>query len=145
MWRRIVRLLAHYPSAVVAFVDEEGRPTSFRCRPVPNAASRALVVAPPSDLRLREGRAGLLCHRHNAQLWRLKSFHVGGTLLERDGRWVLVPDRLTIGLGHGGPVSQLRLVRRGQRTAAAYLARRGWERPAIDWHRFDHIKREVFG
>jgi hypothetical protein len=145
MWRELGRLLARYPSAIVTFVGDDGYPISFRCRPRADDAARILVIDPPAGVRPRPGRAGLLCHRHNDELWKLRSFHAAGVLEARDGRWVLAPDRLTIGMGHGGPVAQLRMVRRGQRTAAAYLARRGWERPPIDWHRFDRIKREVFG
>jgi hypothetical protein len=145
MWSELLRLLAQYPSAVVSFVDGEGSPTSFRCHPVPDTAEEVLVVDPPSEMTPRAGRAGLLCHRHNEQLWGLRSFIAGGVLAERDGRWVLVPDRMTIGMGHGGPLALVRMIRRGRRTSAAYLARRGWERPEIEWERLAAIKHDVFG
>lgn len=145
MWPELVRLLRRYPSAVVTFVADDGYPVSFRCRPTVDAAGRRLVIEPPVDVQLRAGRAGLSCHSHDEELWRLRSFIAAG-VLEPDGdRWVLLPDRLSTGMGHGGLVAQIRMVRRGSRTADAYLARRGWERPAVDWATFNRIKREVFG
>jgi hypothetical protein len=144
MWSRLVRLLSQYPSAVIAFVDDDGFPTSFRCHPVPDAAEEVLILDPPPGMTPCAGRGGLLCHRHNEQLWGLRSFIAGGVLEERGGRWVLVPDRLTLGMGHGGPLAVVRMIRRGRRTSAAYLARRGWERPEIEWERLAAIKDQVF-
>jgi hypothetical protein len=145
VWPRLLRLLRQYPSAVVAFVDDDGYPASFRCHPVPDEAGEVLVLVPPAGVTPQEGRGGLLCHSHDERLWRLRSFIAGGALEVRDDRWVLVPDRLTPGMGHGGPLAMVRMVRRGRRTAAAYLARRGWEAPAVEWERLAEVKRQVVG
>jgi hypothetical protein len=144
VWHEISRLLSTYSSAVVTVVAPDGYPISFRCTPDIDHAGEVLRIDPPPAVLLRAGRAGLLCHRHDERLWRLHSFHVAGSLERRDASWVLRPDRLTVGLGHGGLVHQLRVIRSAQRTAAAYLARRGWERPPIDWRRLKALKREVF-
>jgi hypothetical protein len=145
MWRSLTRLLAQYNSAVVTLVGADGYPVSFRCRPTVDLVDRVLLIDPPASAPVQAGRVGMLCHSHNERLWKLRSFHVRGALVPRGDRWALVPERLTLGMGHGGPRAQIRLVRTGKRTAAAYLERRGWEAPPIDWHRFDDIKREVFG
>jgi hypothetical protein len=145
VWRRLLRLLRQYPSAVVTFVDEDGYPASFRCRPLPVDAAEALIVVPPTDVHPRAGRGGLLCHSHDERLWRLRSFIVGGALEMHGDHWVLVPDRMTVGMGHGGPMALIRMVRRGRRTAAAYLDRRGWETPEVAWERLAEIKRQVVG
>jgi hypothetical protein len=145
VWRRLTRLLAKYPSAVLTFVAEDGYPVSFRCRPRVDPTGEVLVIEPPPSIRLREGRVGLLCHSHNEELWKLRSFHVRAALERRADRWVVVPERLTLGMGHGGLLAKVRLIRDGKRTAAAYLARRGWEEPPIDWHGFKEMKQDVFG
>jgi hypothetical protein len=145
VWRRLRRHLARYPSAVVSSVGVDGYPVSFRCRPRPDRTTRTLVLdAVPPGLDLREGRAGLLCHRHNEALWRLRSFIARGELVRDGDGWVFVPDGFTPGMGLD-PLSMVRMIRNGQRTATAYLERRGWERPPIDWGAIEELKREVFG
>jgi hypothetical protein len=68
VWPRLLRLLRQYPSAVVAFVDDDGYPASFRCHPVPDEAGEVLVLVPPAGVTPQEGRGGLLCHSHDERL-----------------------------------------------------------------------------
>lgn len=43
------------------------------------------------------------------------------------------------------PIKLIRMMRQGDRTAKAYLARRGWQRPKMDWEMIKRLKREVHG
>lgn len=140
MWRRIVRDLKRYPTAVVTVLDDGGHPVSVRCRPVPDSTRQVLRVELPPWLCPRPGPAGLLCHAHNDRLWALRSFGVRGVLERRDGHWVLVPHRHVPGVGKGA-LGFLRLARSGRRTAAAYLRLRGLPRPAIPWQQYEAMRK----
>ena len=83
MWPELLRRLPRFPSAVLTGLDASGRPVSVRCQPTPDQQAQVLRVAIPDGLELAPGPAGLLCHHHDEQLWRLNSFLVRGGL-ERD-------------------------------------------------------------
>ena len=136
MWDDIVRHLADFPTAVLTAVDDTGYPFSVRCAPEPDDSTQTLRFRLPEDTAIRVGPAGLLCHRHDEQLWNLKSFWVRGSL-ERDARgWIFRPRRFVPGAGIGGLLGLLRFVRDGRRRSRRYLEKRGLARPTVPW---DHI------
>ena len=85
MWDEIVGQLADFPTAVVTGVDDTGYPFSLRCKPEPDHSTQTLRLHLPEGTRIRVGPASLLCHRHDEQLWNLKSFLVRGEV-EVDAR-----------------------------------------------------------
>jgi hypothetical protein len=139
MWAEITRRLPGFASAVLSGLDAAGDPVSVRCRPALDHHAQVLRVAVPEGLGLMAGPAGLLCHDHDEQLWSLRSFLLRGTL-ERTGHgWAFRPRQLVPGMDTT-PLSNLRLLRTGRRTARRYLAARGLRRPMIPWAHYQRLK-----
>jgi hypothetical protein len=144
MWPEIVARLPRFASAVLTGLDASGEPVSLRCRPTLDYHARVLWVAVPEGLGMVPGPAGLLCHHHDEQLWELRSFLLRGRL-ELAGRgWVLRPRQLVPGMDTT-PLSNLRLLRTGRRTAKRYLAARGLRRPTIPWEHYQQLKDQAAG
>jgi hypothetical protein len=139
MWPDIARHLPRFSSAVLTGLDGGGDPVSVRCRPIPDRRARILRVAVPGGLGMVPGPAGLLCHQHDEQLWRLRSFLLRGTLERAGHGWAFRPRQLVRGMDTT-PVSNLRLLRDGRRTARRYLAARGLPRPTIPWEHYARLK-----
>ena len=144
MWPEIAKRLPRFASAVLTGLDSGGDPVSVRCQPTLDHHARVLWVVVPDVLGMVPGPAGLLCHRHNEQLWGLKSFLLKGTL-ERGGHgWVFRPRQLVPGMDTT-PLSNLRLLRNSRRTARRYLAARGLPRPTIPWDHYERLKEQTSG
>src|SRR6266496_6760483 len=139
MWPEIIARLPRFASAVLSGLDGGGDPVSVRCQPILDHQAQVLRVEVPDGLGMVPGPAGLLCHCHDEQLWGLESFLLRGSL-ERTGHdWVFHPHRLVRGMDTT-PVSNLRLLRDGRRTAGRYLATRGLRRPTIPWDHYARLK-----
>ena len=138
------RRLPEFGSAVLTAFDEDGNPTLARVRPAPDPASHSFSI--DTDAPLRPGRASLLCHSHDEQLWNLRSFVVAGDLV-RDGKnWTLRPDRfIPGGADKLGPIAMVKIIRELRGTAGRYLDRRGLSRPEINWHEIHELVAEVTG
>ena len=144
MWPEIVTRLPRYSSAVLTGLDHGGDPVSVRCQPTLDQQAHVLRVQVPAGLGMAPGPAGLLCHRHNEQLWGLRSFLLRGTL-ERTGQgWVFRPRQLVPGMDTT-LLSNLRLLRNCRRTAKRYLAARGLRRPTIPWEHYAQLKDQASG
>lgn len=135
MWDEVVEESAAFGSAVLSGLDGRGYPVSVRCVPVVDPTGRErLRIELPRGVEIASDRAGLLYHRHDEDLWNLRSFIVRGRLdREGDVEVTFEPERFVGGAGIGGIRGILRFVRGGRRTAARYLAHRGLERPKIPW------------
>jgi hypothetical protein len=143
MWAEITRQLAAFESAVLTGRDPDGYPVSVRCRPQPDEHARVLRVRLPSGVPLQPGPAGLLCHRHDEQLWSQRSFLVRGAL-ETDAQGRLFrPRQLVPGLGAGGLPAFVRFVIDARRRTNDYLARRGLARPPIPWSQLNAVKAQA--
>lgn len=139
MWPDVVRRLPRFGSAVLTGLDSGGDPVSLRCQPTLDHQAQVLRVAVPEGLGMVPGPAGLLCHRHDEQLWGLESFLLRGTLEPAGHGWVFRPRQLVPGMDTT-LLSSLRLLRRCRRTARRYLADRGLRRPTIPWARYAQLK-----
>jgi hypothetical protein len=144
MWPEIVKRLPRYSSAVLTGLDSGGDPISVRCQPTLDHQAQVLRVLMPDGLGVVPGPAGLLCHRHNEQLWDLKSFLLRGTLEPTGHGWVFRPRQLVGGMDTT-LLSNLRLLRNGRRTAKHYLAARGLRRPTIPWAHYAQLKDQASG
>src|SRR6266545_4801092 len=142
MWGEIVKRLPRFPSAVLTGLDASGDAVSVRCQPTVDHQAQVLRVLVPDGLGIVPGPAGLLCHRHDDQLWGLKSFLLRGSLEPADHDWVFHPHQLVRGLDTT-PLSNLRLLRNSRRTAKRYLAARGLARPTIPWEHYAQLKHQV--
>jgi hypothetical protein len=144
MWPEVVKRLPRFASAVLTGLDASGDPVSLRCQPTVDHQARLLRVTVPEGLGMVPGPAGLLCHRHDEQLWRLNSFLLRGTLEETGHGWVFRPRQLVRGMDTT-PLSNLRLLRNGRRTAKRYLAARGLPRPTIPWDHYTELRDQARG
>ena len=140
MWDEIDRHLPSFESAVLTGLDPEGYPYSARCLPRPDPAARVLKVRLPARIPIQPGPASLLCHRHDENLWNLKSFLLRGVLMRDDEDWTFRPERLVPGAGIGGPMSMVRFILASRRSAKRYLEKRGLSRPRIPWQEVQEIK-----
>lgn len=129
----VARQLPRFASAVVTGLDECGQPYSARCRPALDLSAGTITLPLAPALPLRPGPASLLCHQHDAQLGNLLSFTSRGWLVPAPAGWQYLPGDYIPGVGVEGPAGYLKFLINGRRTAARYLARRGWSRPRIPW------------
>lgn len=141
MWREVRREALRFGSGVVAGFDSHGRPVSVRVRVRIEEPERNLAVDDPHLVQV--GPASVLFHRHDDRLWKLRSCLIIGTLRHEDGRWLFEPDRFVPGMGIGGPLSYVRLLVNGRRTAARYLAARGLARPEAAWGEIKELLRRA--
>lgn len=144
MWPDTAARLSRFSSAVLTALDSGGDPVSLRCLPTLDHDAEVLRLLVPDGLGIVPGPAGLLCHRHDQHLWRLKSFLLRGTL-ERNGRdWVFRPRQFVPGMDTS-LVSNLRLLRNARLTARRYLAARGLRRPDVPWEHYAQLKDQACG
>lgn len=134
MWPEIVKYLPEFPSAVLTAYDSDNRPFSLRCRPQPDLNFQVLRIDIPPGLNLQEEKACMLFHKHDENLWNLKSFVVQGSIYRDESGWFLQPERFIPGMGIGGVRSYLSFVVNGRRNTARYLKKRGLKRPKVDWN-----------
>ncbi len=130
MWREVERESRRFETAVLSTVGDGG-PTSLRSVPTADPERRLLVIDDPGDSLA--GPASLLYHRHDDRLWKLRSCLIVGRLEHRANECCFVPERFVPGMGVGGPLSYVRFLRKGRRTAARYLERRHLARPQVEW------------
>jgi hypothetical protein len=144
MWPEVATRLPRFASAVLTGLDGRGDPVSVRCRPTLDHHAQVLQVLVPDALGIVPGPAGLLCHRHDDQLWELESLLLRGTLEETGRGWVFRPRQLVPGMDTT-LLSNLRLLRNCRRTAKRYLAARSLRRPTIPWDHYARLKDQESG
>lgn len=142
MWDDVARHLSDFESAVLTALDAEGYPYSVRCRPRTDPAGRVLQIRLTVDAPLRAGPASLLCHRHDENLWNLKSFLVRGTKSRRPG--LELPSAAVYPGGRDrGLMGMVRFVTGSRRSAKRYLEKRNLPRPRIPWEEINAIKAQA--
>ena len=140
MWDEVAKAIAGYPGAVLNALDADGNPFSVRQREVRyDPVSGRLPVVLPESLRPVEGRASLLCHRHDEAMAGMSSIQVRGSLARQDGAWVFVSSAFT------PPPRWVLwdLAKRMRAASRAYLADRRAEPPEINWGTIRDIWGEV--
>jgi hypothetical protein len=136
------RELPHYRSAVLSWVDGEGAARSARVRAT--AGTEILRLEIPDGEPLQSGPASLLCHSHDEQLWRLRSFASTGELVWSPDGWLFRPVRFLPGASPRVP-ALIRMMRDARATAGRYLAARGLERPDVPWDDYKRLYRDAVG
>ncbi len=143
MWDDILKHLPNFESAVLTGVDVNGYPYSIRCQSRPDEEARTLRAQLPEDVAIQPGRASLLCHEHDENLWNLKSFMVRGDLRQDGPEWSFYPRALVPGAAVGGMMGLVRFVINSRRTTNRYLKKRGLSRPVVPWKTLKAIKDRV--
>ena len=129
---RLDQLGQRYPEAVVSLVAPDGFPFSVRLPiEVDRAARRIRLGGAPVGVPWQPGLACVTAHDHAPDFAWQRNFQVRGDLVEEDGAWVVVPDRL-IGGFELPPASTLkryrinaRKVLRFRKIARAEMRKRG--------------------
>jgi hypothetical protein len=134
--------MGRFSSAVLNSIDAAGYPYNVRCHPQADEATMTLRLDIPASLELQPGKASLLWHKHDQQLWNQVSFLVRGTLARDDQGWLLQPSQYVAGIEQS-PMAFYRFLRESRRKAAAYLAARKLPRPTIPWNDIEAVKRRV--
>jgi hypothetical protein len=125
-------------SAVLTLVDAGGYPVSLRCRPEPAGDPAVLEIACPAWLEVEPGRACLMAHSHDEDLWNLRGILAKGTVALDGDRIQFAPDtfRWLADTG-GGALSAVRIaagaILRTRRDAAAFLRRTGQPARDVPW------------
>jgi hypothetical protein len=133
MWKKIIKHLVEFSSAVLNGVDASGYPYSVRCKPEPDSDKRVLLINLPGNLPLQSGTASLLCHKHDELIGNQKSFVVRGKLERSADGWLFRPTAFIPGLGIGFMMGFPSLIINGRRNAKQYLQKRGLPRPQVNW------------
>ncbi len=142
MWAEIEKHLPMFETAVLNARDDEGYPYSVRCRPEQDRPAGILRLDLAEGVNVRPGPASLLCHSHDEELWNQKILLLRGRLEEAKEGYAFRPEKFIPSLGIGGPVGMLRTVIGARKAAAAYLKKRGLERPRIPWAEVEAVKEE---
>ncbi len=144
MWDEIQKYLPEFPSAVLNGRDAGGYPYSVRCRPSPDRTAGLLRLDDPAPkTAIRPGPASLLCHRHDEELGDMKMFLVRGRLERGEDGWAFAPGRFVPGVGIGGAPGMVRFLVGARRSTAAYLKKRGLDRPRIPWGEIEALQEQA--
>lgn len=134
--------LRNFTDAVLTAMDSSGYPVSLRCRPSPSRDEGTLRMPAPSWFDGLPGRASLMCHSHDEEVWKLHGFFVRGEL-DRDGeQLVFRPAVFRRSMG-GSPLDALRLARQTRQAAQRYLKHHGLERPQVPWKHIEAAKKQA--
>ena len=133
MWNEIARYLPEFTTGVLTAFDSRGGPFSLRIQPSLDVGSQVIRFSLPASSFLQPGKACLLCHRHDQNLWNLKSFVVQGNLAQTETGWLLEPVKFIPGMGIGGVSSYLHFVTNGRKNTNLYLQKHNMPRPKVNW------------
>lgn len=142
MWDKTRAAIRAYDSLVLTFCDEAGYPYSMRCRPRLLEREQAIELDLPAHVPVKPGKASLLGHKHDQEMWSLASFLVRGTLAHEGGRWLFRPTQFTPGSPEG-PLDLIRFMFATRKTAANYLRRRNLPRPSVNWQEIKALWQEA--
>jgi hypothetical protein len=143
MWDEILRALERYDNAVLTGFDEDGFPFSVRCVPSAQPQEHRIGVEVPQQSGIQPGRASLLMHSHNEELWDLTSVLIRGTLVHSRSGWYLAPASVQGNPEVAGMVEQFKSLFRMRKTAGRYLERRNIDRPKVPWTDIQRLQREA--
>jgi hypothetical protein len=134
MWDKILDALERHDDAVLTGYDEEGFPFSVRCAPSADWRNRRLLVDVPASSGIQPGRASILMHSHNEELWELVQFLVRGTLVKTKEGYYFVPAHVNGSPRPAAGLDPLRTMKAIRRRGNAYLNKRGIPRPEVPWN-----------
>jgi hypothetical protein len=143
MWAEIEKYLPQFETAVLNVRDGEGYPYSVRCQPERDRLAGILRLGLAEGTIVGTGPASLLCHSHDEGVWNQKIFLLRGRLEEAEQGYVFRPEKFIPSIGTGGIRGTVRMVTGARKAAAAYLKKRGLERPRIPWAEVEAVKNEV--
>jgi hypothetical protein len=138
MWDEILDGLEQHETALLTGFDEDGFPFSIRCQPTAERKNRRLLIDIPDSARIQPGKASVLMHSHNEELWDLIQFLIRGTLVKTDEGHYFVPASVSGSPRKAGALDAIKTLRAIRRRGNAYLNNRNLPRPEVPW---DDIQR----
>jgi hypothetical protein len=142
MWTDAAKALSAFSEGVVTAVDPDGYPVSVRQNSLRfEATTGEMLVDWPQDLPVTEGPANVLCHSHDEKLWNLRALQLKGRLERRGDDWAFISSAFT-------PPSRMmvmfwRAARTNRAAGNRYLARRGLQRPQVNWAAIKEMHRRA--
>jgi hypothetical protein len=133
MWDEILDGLEAHDSAVLTGYDEQGFPFSVRCIPEADRRNRRLKVEIPRSAEIQPGKASILMHSHNEELWDLVQFLIRGTLVKTTEGHYFVPASTSGSPKKASGMDAIKSLRTIRRRGNAYLKHRDLGRPTIPW------------
>jgi hypothetical protein len=140
MWNEILDALEAHDNALLTGYDENGFPFSVRCLPMADRQNRRLDVEIPEEAGIQPGRASLLMHSHNEELWDLVQFLIRGTLVRGSEGHYFVPASISGTPTKPGGMDTIRNLRGMRSRANAYIKRRGIARPKVPWEDIQRLQ-----
>ncbi len=137
MWDKIYDALELHHDAVLTGYDEHGFPFSIRCMPVVDRQNRRLNVDVPESSEIQPGKASILMHSHDENLWNLVQFLIRGTLVKTSEGHYFVPASINGSPHPAGGMDAIKSLRAIRRRGNSYLERHSIQRPTVPW---DDIK-----
>ncbi len=133
MWDEIYDALERHDDALLTGYDRDGFPFSVRCMPVVDRQNRRLNVDVPEASGIQPGKASILMHSHDEDLWNLVQFLIRGTLVRTSEGHYFVPASINGSPRPAGGMDAIRTLRGIRRRGNAYLKRHDIPRPKIPW------------
>jgi len=143
MWTEIEKFLPQFETAVLNVRDERGYPYSVRCRPEQDRQAGLLRLGLAEGTLAGPGPASLLCHSHDEGLSNQTVFFLKGKTEATEEGYAFRPEKFVPSIGTGGLRGTLRMITGARKATAAYLKKRGLERPRIPWDEVDAVKEEA--
>ena len=140
MWTEAAKWLGKFDGAVLTTLDADGYPASVRVDSAAyDAATGELPASLPTELRIVDGPANLLCHYHDEKLWKLNMISIKGRVENRDGSWVFA----TTAFNAPGKLAMLSFLKGVRVAGQKYLDKRGLGRPQVNWAAVKEIARRA--
>jgi hypothetical protein len=133
MWNEILDALEVHDNALLTGYDEEGFPFSVRTAPRADWRNRRLIVNVPAPSGIQPGRASLLMHSHNEELWEMAQFLIRGTLVKTKEGYYFVPAAVSGSPRPAAGLDAFRTLKSIRRRGNAYLEKREIPRPKVPW------------
>jgi hypothetical protein len=133
MWDEILDALEAHDSALLTGYDEHGFPFSVRCTPMADRKNRRLTIELPASADIQAGRASILMHSHNEELWDLVQFLIRGTLVKASQGHYFVPASTIGSPRKASGLEAIKTLRTVRRRGNAYLKHRNIDRPQVPW------------
>jgi len=140
VWAEAANWLGKFDEAVLTGIDDDGYPVSVRINARDyDAATGALPVTVPAELRVVAGPANVLAHSHDEKLWKLTMIQIKGRLESRDGGWVFQSTKFDA----PAKLAFVQFLRSNSASAQKYLDKRGLARPPVNWAAAKEIQRRM--
>ena len=143
MWDEILDALEAHDSALLTAYDADGFPFSVRCMPTADRQNRRLNVEIPSAAGIQPGRASILMHSHNEELWDLAQFLIRGTLVKGQNGHYFVPASVSGSPTPPGALAAIKTLRALRQRGNTYLKQRGINRPSVPWDDIDQLQKRA--